>query len=227
MNSTKNLNEKVLFYLQKNNIFSSADGQNLVNIIDMGYCNIRRYSRGDMILSPTDIEKRVILIVSGSADVYSSKKGEGVMLRKLCAGNMSGVSNLFGDSAFESYIIAHERTEMLEISVEGIKYLIENDRGFTYSYISFLSGRICYLNKKIKYITAQTPEGALARYLDSVSEGDDFILPLPMNSIADILNIGRASLYRAMDTLVNEGLIQKNGKNILILNRQKMLESYL
>ncbi len=221
------LKEKALDILKTNIIFSCAKINNLERIIDMGYCKLVQYSRGDIILSPLNTKRRIILIISGTADVYSSKKGEGVMLRKLEPGNMSGVSNLFADSPFESYIIAHEKTELLEIDVDGIKYLIENDKDFAYSYINFLSDRICYLNKKIKYITAKSPEGSLARYLDSVSAENEFTLPLPMNSVADVLNIGRASLYRAMDTLVDQGYIIKDGKNITILNRQKMLESYL
>ncbi len=218
---------KFLNRLKENKIFSLANDDNLAHIISEGHCKLSQYSRGDIILSPILDERKIIIIISGSADVYSSRKDEGVMLTKLNAGNMSGVSNLFADADFGSYVIAHEKTEILEIDVLGVRYLIENDRDFNYGYINFLSDRICYLNKKIKYITAQTPEGALARYFDSVSEGDSFTLPLPMNSIADVLNIGRASLYRAMDNLIEGGFIQKDGKNINILDREKMLEVYL
>ena len=222
-----NITEIALKHLKINEIFSKAREESLEYIISSGYCKISTVSRGEMILSPDHSERKVIIIISGSADVYSSKKGEGVMLRKLDAGEMSGVSNLFSNSDFESYIIAHEKAEILKISVDGIKYLVETDKDFTYSYINFLSDRICFLNRKIKYITAQTPEGSLARYLDSVTKADSFTLPLPMNSIADILNIGRASLYRAMDNLVLAGYIERDGKSIKIIDRQKMLETYL
>ena len=143
-----NITEIALKHLNMNAIFSSSSGENLKSIISNGHCKITAVSKGDILLSPNSNERKIIIIITGSADVYSSKKGEGVMLRKLEIGEMSGVSNLFADSDFESYIIAHEKSEVLEISVDGIKYLIENDRDFTYSYINFLSDRICFLNKK-------------------------------------------------------------------------------
>ena len=217
----------ILNYLKKNPIFSMAKEENLKQIIQEGCCKAVRYTRGEFILSPAICDRKIIIVISGSADVYSSPKGEGVMLTRLNEGSMSGVSNLFADANFESYVVAHEKSEILEIHVSGIRYLIETDRNFTYGYINFLSDRICYLNKKIKYITAQTPEGALAKYLDSVSEFDSFSLPLPMNSIADILNIGRASLYRAMEKLSDSGHIKRDGRNVIILDRKGMLEVYL
>ena len=218
---------KILNHLKKNSIFSLANEESIKNIIRNGHCKSVEYSKGDAILSPSLNERKIIIVASGSADVCTLKKGEGVMLTKLNEGSISGVSNLFADTDFESQVIAHEKSEILEIDVDGIRYLIETDRDFLYGYINFLSDRICYLNRKIKYITAQTPEGALVRYLDSVSESDLFSLPLPMNSIADILNIGRASLYRAMDNLIDSGYIQKEGRMITILNRKGMLEAYL
>ena len=226
--STKNNSPNIIFeQLAANGFFALASKENLLKIVEMDYCRQTQYSRGDIIISPNDNDKRIILIVSGSADVYSHKKGDGIMLRKLPLGGISGVSNLFADTPFESYIVAHEKTEVISVDVAAIKFLIENDIDFTYGYIAFLSDRICYLNKKIKYITAKTPEGSLARYLDSASDNDEFTLPLPMNSIADVLNIGRASLYRAMDNLALDGFILRDGKEIKIVNRQKMLESYL
>ncbi len=227
MNENMTMEDKLLEYLENNSILSAAKRDNLKYIIEHGFCRLVHHARGDVILSPDNPERQLILIISGSADVYSSKNGEGIMLRKLEAGNLSGVSNLFADSPFESCIVAHERCTVLSVAACGVRYLIENDREFAYSYIGFLSDRICYLNNKIKYITAQTPEGKLARYIASLGTDDVLVLPLPMNAIADILDIGRASLYRAMDTLIDGGYIIRDGKKITVLNRQKMLESYL
>jgi len=47
-----------------------------------------------------------------------------------------------------------------------------------------------------------------------------------MNSLCELLDIGRASLYRAFDKLTDDGFIIREGDKITIVNRQAMLDCY-
>jgi DNA-binding GntR family transcriptional regulator len=47
-----------------------------------------------------------------------------------------------------------------------------------------------------------------------------------MNSLAEMLNLGRASLYRAFDRLSADGYIRKEGRSIAILDREGMQQAY-
>ena len=47
-----------------------------------------------------------------------------------------------------------------------------------------------------------------------------------MGALALMLDIGRASLYRAVDTLVSDGFIVKDGKSFILSDREKMLKNY-
>ena len=101
-----------------------------------------------------------------------------------------------------------------------------------YNYLSFLSNRICYLNKKIVCLTAGSSERRLAYYLDSaLSEAEDRgeltdSITVQMNTLCDMLNLGRASLYRAADKLSEDGFIMREGKTIRVLDRSGMLAKY-
>ena len=89
------------------------------------------------------------------------------------------------------------------------------------NYLAFLSQRIRFLNKKIAGFTQSGAEGKLARYLLEVaaSQGkDSLLLPTSIQNIAKILNLGRASLYRALDTLSDLGYIVREGKTVRLLN---------
>jgi DNA-binding IclR family transcriptional regulator len=44
-----------------------------------------------------------------------------------------------------------------------------------------------------------------------------------MSRLAELLGMGRASLYRAIDALCDEGLVEKQGKTILIRNKPALL----
>ena len=94
-----------------------------------------------------------------------------------------------------------------------------------YSYISFLSERIKFLNRKILYYTAGSAERRLALYLTSFPS--DTVTPdLPMNALADLLDIGRASLYRAFDRLSEDGFITRDQNTVIIIDREKMKNFY-
>ncbi len=82
------------------------------------------------------------------------------------------------------------------------------------NYLSFLTGRIFYLNRRIDAYTGGSAECRLAMYLlDNQQDGvpPKVTLPFGMNKLAELLGIGRASLYRAMETLEKKGIAARKG----------------
>ena len=201
----------------------------LKDSIENGSFTCRSYASGEVIYSPEETEKKLIIIKSGEASVYTADSSRSMLLRRLGAGKTVGVANLFSDEGFVSRIIADKKCETVEITAEDFGKLLEADRVVLYNYVSFLSNKICYLNKKIVTLTAGSAERRLAVFLDShASEtgSDSFTLPVPMNSLAEMLNLGRASLYRAADKLEADGFIKRDGKNITLVSKEQMLIKY-
>ena len=118
---------------------------------------------------------------------------------------------------------------MLEISPEDFGKILERDRTAMYNFLEFLSGKIRYLNRKIVTLTAGSAERRLAYFLDSsLPDGNDTQgeITVQMNLLCEMLNLGRASLYRAADKLCEEGFIARDGKTVKILDRKGMMEKY-
>ena len=91
--------------------------------------------------------------------------------------------------------------------------------------LSFLAGRVCFLNRKIQCFTAGSAERRLALWL--LSEEEEVItLPSSLTTLSDMLDIGRASLYRALDKLEGDGLIRRNGREITLLSQENILKKY-
>ena len=103
--------------------------------------------------------------------------------------------------------------------------LLESDRAVLYNYIEFLSDRIRFLNKKIRFFTSGSAERRLALYLDSFNE-EKIELEAGMSAIADMLDIGRASLYRAFDKLTEDGFILRDKDTVTLINRTEMINYY-
>ncbi len=222
-------NELTAEYLLSLPLFSGACEDVISSAIDRGELFCRTYSANEMIYSPEEGEKRLIIIRAGRANVYSADESRSLLLRTLEAGRTVGVANLFSDERFVSRVIADKRCETVEITADVFIKLLERDGALMRNYIAFLSNKICYLNRKIVCLTAGSAERRLAIFLDSHSREcgkDSFVLPIQMNELCDMLNLGRASLYRAADKLEADGCISRDGKQITIINKELMLSKY-
>ncbi len=188
-------------------------------------CAVVHFSDGEIIHSPDSHEKKLGLILSGRAVVTTRDPSRTALLRYLGEGDSFGVANLFNDEPYVSVIKAEKKCSVFFINEATVRALLESDRVFLYRYLTFLSGRVCYLNRKIEYLTAGSAERRLALYLCSF-EKDEISLSVSLSALSELLDVGRASLYRSFDSLVNDGYIQKNGRRITLLNAEALRMAY-
>ena len=62
-------------------------------------------------------------------------------------------------------------------------------------------------------------------YLAGLGQGE-IILRESISALSELLNLGRASLYRAFDRLTADGWLIKNGKHLRLTDPKAMLRFY-
>ena len=206
-------------------LFRGANKENVKRILSETACGVLSFSAGEVILSPESQEKSAGILLSGKAVVNTPDPSKKTLLRFLGTQEPFGIANLFTDAPFVSVIRAHDDCRAFFFKEEAIRRLSENDHAFLYQYLEFLSGRIRYLNLKIGYLTAGCAERRLALYLFSLGK-KEFRLTDSISALSDLLNLGRASLYRAFERLTEDGFLQKNGRNFILLDPDAMLNAY-
>ncbi len=209
----------------KHALFNGLDREHLSNIFRQHDCSIYTFEPGDLIFSPSEHQKKIGLLLSGHASITTKDQSKNTLLRFLQEGDLFGISNLFCDEPFVSIIHAEKSCRVFFLPKAAICALMETNPVFLYRYLSFLSGRICYLNRKIGYLTGGSAERRLALYLGSF-QTSELILEDSISSLSELLDVGRASLYRAFERLCADGYIQKKGRNISILQLESMLQAY-
>lgn len=181
------------------------------------------FQSGETIYDPQHYRRSMGIILSGSVEVYNNTGSHAVLLNILSAGQTFGVASLFYDAGFYiSHIVAKGRCKVLFIPQDALLALFRDDMHAVTNYIAFLSGRIYFLNRKIDSFTRESAQQRLAMYLADAAvktqQGIIVRLPFGMNKLAALLSIGRASLYRAMQALIDDGLIERKGRLIHILD---------
>lgn len=183
---------------------------------------VQVFSSGEEIPWTRDGERLLTLILEGQGIVTPRGDDRFVMLKTALPSDVFGVSILFSIEPPVSTVRAKGQLVALCLPASAIRDLLDRNADFRMRYITFLSGRICFLNQKIAAFTAGSVERRLARYLASIAKEEDggtLHLPIPMTALAAQLDVSRASLYRALDRLVEEGLIERDGRALRVSDK--------
>lgn len=217
--------EKYTKKLCSHPLFAGCNVEALSRILREYDASVKTVNTDEEILSPATTSRSVGMLLSGKAAVTTPDPSKVVLLRYLNEGDLFGIANLFTMQPYVSVIRAVGTCKLLCIPELAIRALLETDHTFMYAYLSFLSGRICFLNKKIGYLTAGSAERRLALYLLSLGQSP-VTLPLSISALAEVLDVGRASLYRAFEHLTEDGFLKKEGRVFHLSDTEKMLNKY-
>ena len=172
--------------------------------------------------------RSVGILLSGRGVIYSSDTSRRTLLRFIAPGDAVGVAGLFADKAPDTQIIAcgDGKSEMFFIGREAFERLMaeETDGQFRTNLIKFLSDRVSFLNSRIDCVTGGSAERRLALFIKNSPEISSGVISLGMSmtALAHALDIGRASLYRAFDSLINDGIITRDGDRVIVISRDAL-----
>ena len=79
-----------------------------------------------------------------------------------------------------------------------------------------------FLNNKLCVISCLSAEDTVLTYLSSVKDNDGYAqIPKNMTLFAKMLGLSRASLYRALDILMQNGSILKENNKYKVIKNEK------
>lgn len=173
------------------------------------------------------VGQNLCLLLRGSVLVSSAGKGAALVLNRLGAGDCFGVASLFGSRLWLTAVTACEKSVLLLFSQKTVEELMKSDFTFARNYICFLTERIGFLNRKIAAFTAGSAEKKLAGYLLTLpAENGEITLPVSMVRLAALLDLGRASLYRAFAFLEESGQLTREGKTVRLTSAEDFNKIY-
>ena len=171
-----------------------------------------RFQRGEPILTVSEGELRAGIILKGSAKVTKkTESGHSLPMTTLTPGRLFGIAGMFGGDGSGIYeIVAAQSTDVLFMTESGLRQLIRENPDVAMNLIAYLTQRIRFLNSKIDSFTAGNTEMKLLMFLTDLADNDGCVkLPFSVSEGARRLDMGRASFYRALDSLEQSGTITR------------------
>ncbi len=202
-------------------IFKGMDSASVRSALEMSEYRLEFYRAGEKIFDCESFEHSIAFILDGEISVYRAHSEKKTLLTRLRQGNSFGAAALFGaDEAFPTAIYAKRDSEIMFIRQPQMELLVRTFPQIAINYIEFLSSRIRFLNDKIDSFASRSAEEKTAKFLLSNCEENKLCSTLNMTQISSTLGIGRASLYRILNTFEEAGAIERSDSDILIKDKE-------
>lgn len=208
------LNRQKLNLVASSFLFQNVDEIVVERSVTDERCYQEKFEKGQVIFDETHFSRCLGIVLSGEVQVEKRTYGKnGIKMSRISPGGSFGAGTMFHErERYMTVLTAIKPTEVLFMPQELIMWLLQRNPVMTENYITYLSGRIWFLNMKISALTAGTAEQKVGLYL--LENGEDV---RSMTELSQTLNIGRASLYRALNELEQQGLITRENRKIRVL----------
>ena len=182
----------------------------------------REAAKGEVIYDPRHFQRCLGIVLEGSIQV---NKGA-LIMSLLRPGDLFGAAALFNQQQdYATTLTARSRCRLLLLPQTMVEELMAQYPQVGRNYVAYLSQRICFLSGKIDALTAGSAGRKLGQYLLAHARGDEVCLECSASGLAARLGVSRASLYRALEGLSQSGMVDRQGRQIRILDREA-LERY-
>ena len=205
-------------FLKNTFLFNKVDQEAIDRLLDSAECEEKSYLRGEVIYSPEDFERKIGFVCKGECLVVRRSNGNNVPLNTVKEADSFGIVTVFSSrERFPTLIIAKTACTVLFFSADTLKQLIGANAQISLNVIEFLTEKIDFLNDKVAAFSGGSIEEKLISYLLGLKNKHNSLeFEFNKKKSAEALNCGRASLYRAIDTLESGGYISVDSKKIYI-----------
>ncbi len=208
---TQQLEAEHLSVLSCSPLFRNIEPNVLKEILTCPGCMFEQFSAGIPIYQPDQFLRCLGVVLSGQVRVTKAP----LTVSILSAGSLFGAAALYNEEPdYATTLTPLTSCTVLLLTQELLDRLLSEQPVLRQNYLRYLSGRIRFLSARLQTLAAGDTEERLIRYLmENLTDGK---LICSATELSRRLGISRASLYRAFETLESSGLIQRQGKTILV-----------
>tara|TARA_X000000950_G_C13908188_1_gene657847 strand:- start:85 stop:768 length:684 start_codon:yes stop_codon:yes gene_type:complete len=195
----------------------------------------KKFENGNLIFLEESEGKNLFFVVEGSVKVTRlSKDGREVILAMLNAGDFFGEMSLLDGEARSANVIALEKTEVLSLKRDDFLVVLHDYPKIAIQLLKEMTSRLRKSDRQIVSLSLSDAEKrialCIARFADEqgvIKNGQVTIPKIPIQQdIANMAGTSRETVSRAMSLLTEEKYIERNGKELKILNYKSFIKEF-
>ncbi len=210
--------QKSMDILSTCSLFNGMSPMEIGHLLSQEGCRLVHYPAGSTIPS----ERGMMMLLTGSVLIEKqSADGRYLRMREVWPPQAINVSALLAQPPREvSRLSTPDGCRAVELSRALVTQALMEGGTFSVNLVEFLLGRVVFLNKKITALSGHTAASRLELYLAENAVQKDGVsqvqLPFSLSEFAEHLCVGRASLYRTLDAMEQQGRIRRKGRTIYL-----------
>ena len=210
-----------------------------LNEIELGYISdkmvSKKFENGNLIFLEESEGKNLFFVVDGSVKVTRlSKDGREVILAMLNAGDFFGEMSLLDGQSRSANVIALEKTEVLSLKRDDFLVVLHDYPKIAIQLLKEMTSRLRKSDRQIVSLSLSDAEKRIAlcivRFADEqgvIKNGQVTIPKIPIQQdIANMAGTSRETVSRAMSLLTEEKYIERNRKELKILNYKNFIKEF-
>lgn len=209
--------------------FRGLNPQEVESILTKIAHSVKSFSKGQTIAQREEEVKNLCIIIAGSVKgEMVDFSGRILKIEEMFAPQPIAHAFLFGErNRFPVDVIALEDCKILFIPKPEVIRMLQQSDVILRNYLNAISNRAQFLSNKLWFLSFKTIKEKVAHYLLSLSRNESnaaLTLPKSHQELAEFFGVTRPSLARVFAEMQDEGIITVDRREIVIVNRVKLLE---
>jgi len=217
--------------LSKNRLFKDVEFKDICTLLEKISYKKTAYQKEDVIAFEGDEVNGLHILLKGSVrGEMTNYQGKVVKIEDINGCQLLAPAFLFGgDRYYPVDIIANRESKCIYISRISFQKLLQENDQLHANFRDIIATKTQFLSNKIKFLALQPIKGKIASYLLTRTrnrQSETVVLPYSQDKLADLFGVTRPSLTRALRELDQDKIISAEGKEILVIDREK-LENFI
>lgn len=191
--------------------------------------SVRSFSKGQTIAQRDEEVRFLCVVVNGSVKgEMVDFSGKILKIEEINAPMPIAHAFLFGEkNRFPVDVVALTDCKILFIPRQEYMHLMQKNIQVMSNYLNAISSRAQFLSGKLWFLSFKTIKEKVAHYLLSLSRSEvktTILLPKTHQELAEYFGVTRPALARVLGELEQEGIISINRREIVILDKRRLVE---
>jgi CRP-like cAMP-binding protein len=191
--------------------------------------SVKSFSKGQTIAQRDEEVRNLCIVVEGVVKgEMVDFSGKILKIEEIQAPQPLAHAVMFSNhNRFPVDVVALVDCKILFISKADVLRLMQNNEVILSNFLRAVSNRAHFLTNKLWFLSFRTIKEKVAHYLLSLARSETkttIVLPKTHQELAEFFGVTRPSLARVFAEMQYEGIITVNRREVIIINRQKLME---
>lgn len=185
------------------------------------------YKKGETICKQGALVSQVMYMEEGLAKVFVDNGSNSLLLRITPPGSFIGLSAISEDfSTFPYSAKVYVDSVIRQVDVKVFRDILQQNNRFAREIINILSANSVQIYGRFFCLTFKQAYGRLADILlcltERIFKQKEFLLPLTRKDLAELSGMSSETVVRMLKRFSDDKLIEMSGKNIHVLDVEKL-----